>query len=192
MVRSTARFTAAQAVHRLGGRAARADLLALTTGHELRRAVAAGEVVRVADGIYVLPGLDQARLEAAASRGVVSHESAAMLWGIELVSPPRAVHVTIPRGARPPVRKGVVFHQRRLGESAVRGDVTSLLQTVLDCCQTLPFPHALAVADGAVRLDPDVLDQLLVASARPGRGRARHRHRGGQLPVARRSRRARS
>ncbi|MBK6870992.1 MAG: DUF559 domain-containing protein [Kineosporiaceae bacterium] len=173
MARSTARFTAAEAVHRLGGRAARADLLAMTTGHELRRALAAGEVVRAADGIYVLPGLSQARIQAAAGRGVVSHESAAVLWGIELVFPPKTVHVTIPRGARPPVRKGVVFHQRRLPDTAVRGDVTSLLQTVLDCCESLPFPQALAVADGALRLDPDLLDQLLVAAGRPGRGRAR-------------------
>lgn len=100
----------------------------------------------MARGVHVLPELPPALAVAGACRGAVSHESAAALLGLELVQPPRTVHVTCPRGAKPPAMKQVVVHRRGLAPGEVDGDVTTPLRTVLDCCLTLPFREAVAVA----------------------------------------------
>jgi very-short-patch-repair endonuclease len=122
----------------------------------------------------VLPTLPPAQLEAARARGVLSHESAAQALGLDTVLPPRTVHVTCRRGAKPPRRRLVVIHRADLAEHEVRGAVTSTVRTVLDCASTLPFVEALAVADSALRTDPDLAASLraaAVASRGPGRAR---------------------
>jgi very-short-patch-repair endonuclease len=158
----------------LGGRAERATLLRHTTAHRLECAGRSGDVVRVARGLYALPTLPAPHLEAARARGVLSHESAAQALGLETVFPPRAVHVTCRRGAKPPPRRLVVVHRAELDEHEVSGPVTSTVRTVLDCASTLPFVEALAVADSALRADPDLASSLraaAVASRGPGRAR---------------------
>jgi very-short-patch-repair endonuclease len=158
-------------VRHLGGRADRATLLQYTTAHALHLDLTAGVLRRVARGSYVTPALADARIMAAACRGVVSHESAAQLLGLELVTAPAAVHLTIPNGARPNAPDRVRLHHRRLAATDVDGDVTTVLRTVLDCCTSLPFREALAVADSALRRQPELTQALAEAAAAPGRGR---------------------
>lgn len=162
---------AAEVVARFGGRAERVALLRHVTAHDIARAIDAGDLVRAARGIYILPGLPDAQAVAASCRGVVSHGSAAVLHGLDLVVAPTAVHVTAPRGARPVIPKRIRLHRCALDPHEVDGGRTSLVRTVMDCCVSLPFREALAVADSALRqVDAD---QLLTAAARPGPGRRR-------------------
>lgn len=164
---------AADLVHQFGGRASRADLLRYTTEDAIKRAVAVGDLNRAARGIYVLPALSAARAAAATCRGVVSHESAAQLLGLPTLFRPVAIHVTAPRGARPAAQKNVILHRRELAPAEVLDDVTTPLRTVLDCCLSLPFREALAVADSAARMVPRFEEEFGAAASRPGPGRAR-------------------
>ena len=79
--------------------------------------------------------------------------------------------MTAARGARPDVPKQVVRHRCHLDPSEIDGHVTSVVRTVMDCCRSMPFREALAVADAASRVID--LDELRRAGARPGPGRAR-------------------
>jgi very-short-patch-repair endonuclease len=165
---------AALAVHRLGGRASRTDLLRLVTRRQLDAAVAAGRVLRVAKGQYLLAPLSQAVATAAACRGVLSHETAAAHHRLASVFPPRAVHVTVARGSRAPAMDDVVLHRTQLPGEDVSGLATSVLGTVLDCAVTMPFREALAIADSAARQSPTFVDELRAAASRrrgPGAGR---------------------
>ena len=93
--------------------------------------------------------------------------------GLGLVALPDAVHVSVPRGARPPVQRGVHLHWASELESE-RRCVTPVLRTVLDCAAWLPLPEALAVADSAVRRGLIRSDEL-VTGARSGGGRGLRR-----------------
>lgn len=79
------RVNVAALVEAGGGLAARADLLARgVSSAALSRAVAAGEVVRIAPGVYRRGDVRAfARLRAAtlATGGCASHDSAAAMWG---------------------------------------------------------------------------------------------------------------
>ncbi len=162
----------AEVLSRLAGRATTADLLERTTRHLVRRAVADGSIVRAARGAYALPGLPSSEQAAARAHGVLSHTSAAAWWGLGLVLEPTEVHVTIPHGARAPVQPAVRLH--RTNRTERKGPVTPVLRTVLDCATLLPFPEALAVADGALRLRFINRRELLAgAEATRGPGRAR-------------------
>lgn len=108
---------------------------------------------------------------------VVSHRSAAWLWGLDgFREPPRVLEVTTPHGKQP-VREGVVVHQRR--DAVVEGfthkdgvPVTILSRTLLDLAGSLK-PDPLEVAlDSAARFRPGYfveLDEYL--STRAPRGR---------------------
>lgn len=165
--------SAAEVVRGLGGRATYRTLRRHVSDTAIKRAVAGGDLLRVARGLFVLPGLPDPLTAAAACRGAVSHESAAALLGLELLQSPRTVHVTAARGARPRPVPGVVLHRRHLEPGEVEEHVTTVLRTVLDCCLSLPFREALAVADSAARRDPGLVEDLAVAAARLGPGRRR-------------------
>jgi very-short-patch-repair endonuclease len=163
--------SAAEVVRHFGGRADRVDLLRHVTPHEIARAVATGDLLRATRGVYVLPQLPDEQAVAASCRGVLSHSSAALAHGLGLVFPPDAVHVTAARGARPALPKTVVLHRSHLEPGELDGQLTSMVRTVMDCCASLPFREALAVADAAAqRID---VDDLLRAADVPTRGRAR-------------------
>ncbi len=168
------RAEAAEIVRRLGGRADARDILRFTTRHRLESALDHGDLVRAGRGIYLARGLPEPLVAAARCRGVLSHESAAEQWGLGLVFPPRAIHVTASRGAKPPKLADVVVHRSHLRADEVDGCVTTPLRTVLDCAQSLPFREALAVADSAARRHPGFTDLLRTAAdQRLGRGRQR-------------------
>lgn len=82
---------------------------------------------------------------------VLSHESAALWWKAPLLRLPQQVNVSAPSTAARS-RNRITVHSNRLEickdahlqHSAL---VTSPLQTVLDCAQSLPFTDSLCIAD---------------------------------------------
>lgn len=135
------------------GAAGRRELVADgVTRVQLDRALAQGRVHRVSRDVYALDPACPAAL-AAAAHGVLSHASAAQHWMLEQVGAPGSVHVTVPRGARRQVRRGVTLHWVDLPSRDLVGGVTGVERTVLDCARSMGFPDALAVADSALRRD---------------------------------------
>lgn len=153
-------------------------------GSELEQLVATGELVRVRRGAYVVapdeehgPGKAARRLSLARIRAVgrqigngycFSHESAALLWGLDVLRP-GPVHVW--QRSRPGRRRTdcLVRHHGDLPadhRTVVRGlSVTTVERTVLDCARTLPTDRALVIADSALRAGADehVLGQMVTA-----------------------------
>lgn len=156
----------------------------------LRRAVTSGQLARVRRGAYSAPNpaagagrraSHEARARIAAVHAqlrlpfVFSHESAALIWGLDLIRWSGRTHVV--QESRPSSRNDplVVRHLVRLTpaeRTTVRGlPVTTLARTVLDCARTLSGDASLVVADCAARngLDLDEVRRLL-PGARGTRG----------------------
>ncbi len=157
-------------IRRRDGQATWQELKSHCTQHELRRALAKGEVIRVGRGRYALPDQNSARERAAAAGGVLSHLSAAVELGLAVLRRPEVVHITVPRGAHRAVPTGAVLHRVDLADDDHDRRSTGPLRTVLDCATTLPFPEALAVADSALRAGL-VRPEELHAAAGQFRGR---------------------
>lgn len=162
------------ALERLGGYATHAALLRRGVR---RRALAAslrqGTVVRLRRGVYALgppDGLDVLRAAAVVLDGVVSHDSAAVLWGLELAHRPSQT-ITVGRDRSRARYAGVRVRRAEVGETLVRDGlrVTSVLRTVLDCAAVLPLDEAVVVADSALRAGLMTKDEL-VSAARAVRG----------------------
>lgn len=85
---------------------------------------------------------------------VVSHRSAAALWGLPVIGGwPRGVEVTVPDRTRTS-QGGLVVHRTATMPDWVERDgvrLTSPLRTVIDLARLLPIPYSLAAADHAVR-----------------------------------------
>ena len=155
----------------------RADLERVRRGAYLPRAPSLG------------PARDRQRLALARVRAVheqlrvchwFSHESAALLWGCDVVGLSGLVHVL--QETRPRSRGGdpVVRHYGRLPEghrAEVAGfPVTSLARTVVDCACTMPPDRGLVIADSGLRAGLDLDEITTVLAARAGsRGIARAR-----------------
>lgn len=115
-----------------------------------------------------------------AARAVLSHQSAAALWGIE-VPQSELLHVTVPgrRRTRPP--GGVRIHRVALrAEDVTELDglrVTTRQRTVLDCLGALPDHQARPLFDRALQRKwisvDDVLHRLIVERGRWGNRRLR-------------------
>jgi hypothetical protein len=162
----------------------------------LRRAVRAGQVVRVRTGAYVRcaewsaagPEDRHRMLVDAVGRQfadpVFSHESAAVLWRLPLVTEPRAVHVLGPRtpdggwrGAG--VRAGVARHGApATTETTEIGGVrcTSARDTVLALAGARDLLRSLPVVDRAVRdgvvTAAGLREEIASRPGRPGSRRA--------------------
>jgi len=104
-----------------------------------------------------------AALAVAGPRALVSHERAAALWGIELLTP-GAARITVPRNGRrrtPPGWSLVRSDVDRAGRTLRHGvPVTSALRTVRDLCRVLDEVKAVVAADSALRLGLVTLVQL--------------------------------
>jgi very-short-patch-repair endonuclease len=135
---------------RLRGRATFAELTQVISKRELMAAVRSGAVVRLARGIYTLPGPLTAKRVATAYDGVVSHQSAALAWHLPLLTPPDKPHITVPPKRRPRPGPPAVLHWAPIASADHPRRLTSLLRTVLDCARILPFGEALAVADAGL------------------------------------------
>ncbi len=134
----------------------------------LRKAAAKGVLTRVRRGVYVrtaiwdwLSPLDRYRLiiaaaaEAAGGRLVISHRSAAALWGVPLVGRyPDAVDVLTSFSGGTRSEHGFVRRSTRdLVTEVTEKDgitLTSLPRTVADLTVSLPFAGAVAAVDWAL------------------------------------------
>ncbi|MEV7972833.1 hypothetical protein [Cellulomonas sp. NPDC089187] len=148
---------------------------------ELERRERRGELVRVRRGAYArIPRgspLEQktaqasARIHAVAAQlsdaVTVSHDSAALLWGLPLLGVPTRTHViqrSRPGGHRDPT---VVRHRMALEadeQTTLHGvRITTLERTVVDCVCSMSARAGLVVADAALRsgVDWEVIAALL-------------------------------
>lgn len=143
----------------------------------LELAVAEGVVVRHRWGTYALPDLDRARVAARQLKGALSHSTAALARGLDLLSEPDAIHVTLrPNAMRRWFPPDVRVHYADVSAEELAAGVTVASRTVLDCARTLPWREALALADSALRTHVCTRAELhleLSRSARRGDVRAR-------------------
>lgn len=151
----------------LAGAARRSELVAHgVSPRALAAAVRDGAVVRLDPGLYCLPGQETGDATVAVRyNGVLSCASAAAHHGLDLFGRP-SLHVTT-RSTPPTHVRGVSFHRRRV-ECDAR--VTTLRQTLLDCCRCLATAQAVSVLDSALRQGR--IDQAELASLVPARGRS--------------------
>ena len=167
------------ALRALGGTARWKQLRGHVGWRAVQRARRDGQVRR--DGAaYAVVGTEHDKVRAQRLRGVRSHLTAAAHHGFAL--PPcdsTTVHITVPRKAR---RKGVPgdvrLHFRDYASDAVDGDVTTALETVVDCLRDASLRVALCVGDSALE-SGRVLRSELESRARslrgPGSAVVRHR-----------------
>lgn len=149
-------------------------------------AVRSGDLTRLRRGVYARPSEERDRFEARLEHDlalicavgeqlggshVISHASAALLWGLPSTRHD-AVHVTQLRGphhSSPDVRRHRAWMPAEdvveLGGRAV----TSLARTVVDCATTLGAPDGLVVADAGLRAGLDREDLLARLNAMAGR-----------------------
>lgn len=138
-----------EVLRRAGGRATFAQLTGLTSARSIRTALAAGEIRRVAKDTYALAEDASPLTVALAHGGVLSHESAALYWGFDVLKTPSRPHVTLRRGRLR--RRSALPAHLHWSDTAVLDHATTPLRTVLDCARSLPFAEGLAVADSALR-----------------------------------------
>jgi hypothetical protein len=148
------------------------------------RQVHAGRLIREAPNVYrpwAVRRSWQMRATAAVlsarAPALVSHRSAAYLWGVD-EHMPGIIDITVPRHRRPRARIGVQFHESRafeLAEPAIRNAIptTGMARTLLDCCAVIDSPVArLELLDEADRLKLTTWDDLWACLlAHAGRGR---------------------
>lgn len=166
----------------------------------VRRALLAGQWVRVAPGVFAHGGewarlspIDQHRVRVLervhrlTEPVVVSHRSAAAVWGIDTLGAwPRHLEVTIARssGGRSSglVRRYATGLDRLQRLPFDAQEITTPAQTALDLARTLPFAEAVAAVDQAIWSDRRggplaLLTEIegLLAAGPPRRGDARAR-----------------
>jgi very-short-patch-repair endonuclease len=147
-----------------------------------------GELVKLRHGVYARRAVvaeaesDPARrhaLDVAAVRlarsqqAVASHLSAAVVWGLDLLTrpPDGTVSVTVPPGTRLGafVSKGVITHAAELAPADVTTrygvPLTTAARTVVDVARISPFMEGVVVADSAIH-------QLLTSKSDLGRALA--------------------
>jgi very-short-patch-repair endonuclease len=162
-------------LRRTGGTATFAQLRATASGRAIRTALASGSIQRIAKGVYALPPADHPASAARAQGGVVSHLSAAVLHGFDVLELPATAQVTVPRGQH--CRASTIDCELyRADDVPSKDGTTTKLRTVLDCARTRSFAEGLCVADSALRSGAIQRNRLVAAAATlsgPGAGRAR-------------------
>jgi hypothetical protein len=166
---------------------------------DLARLVAVGDLVKIRLGVYAAAAevtaaaADPARLHAlhvagvirSIGGGVASHQSAAVLHGLSLLTKPPDGTVTliVPPGKRPGSygQAGVIRHSAELPSSHVSElfglPVTTAGRTVVDIARTSSFMEGVVVSDSAIHhlqtSKADLGAVLSSCSGWPGIGRAR-------------------
>ncbi|MCL2667969.1 MAG: hypothetical protein FWF02_09740 [Micrococcales bacterium] len=148
--------------------------------------------IPVSRGGYVLADVERSAQEEARARIVAvhdrlraehwfSHESAALVWGLPVLSVPEVTHLRQASGASSHRDRSVMRHVgavARPHQAVVAGiPVTDLTLTMVDCARSLSGCAALVVADAALASGADLaVADGLVAGLRPrARGAARAR-----------------
>ena len=122
---------------------------------------------------------EQLRAAAIGLAATISHEDAALMWGIELATPPQLRHVTVGRN-----RSGLRHAHTRVHRAYLSADdriqldgvwVTVALRTLIDLCRTLPVAEAVVAVDSALRQDRVSVEELTGALRDLPAGRGRDR-----------------
>jgi hypothetical protein len=156
------------------------------TSQAIYRRLQKRRLIRIHPGVYAVGQLalhprwrDHAAVLACGPEALLSHRSAADLWGIRRTSSPR-VEVTAPRGRRGP--RGITVHRSRLipPEDRTVVDaiaVTSLARTLVDLADVLPqadLERAVNEAELLGLFDLGALERVIERLPnRRGRGRLR-------------------
>ncbi len=156
-----------EALERCGGVATRAQLIKRCGRKAVDQAVSSGAIVVLTRGRYALAVADEAVVAAHQLTGTVSHLSAALRHGWEVLEAPDRPDVTVPKD-RVPTDVPAQLHWADLGPDDVRDGCTTRERTLCDCLRNLDFVPALAVADSALRAGMPA--QALRALARDARG----------------------
>jgi hypothetical protein len=161
----------------LGGVTDRKTILRLRSRREVGKALQDGTLVRDGRGRYALPTAQRGVRIANGAAGVLSHRSAAQYWGWSQKSPAGLPEVTVPRTRRVvrSLRRILIPHWADLpAHDVVKGSVTTMRRTLVDCMRNLPYDEALPIVDSALRAG-DISQEGLVelAASTRGRGRAR-------------------
>jgi very-short-patch-repair endonuclease len=134
--------------------------------HALEQSLQSGSIVRTnRRGLYCLPErLTQGKVRSVG--GVISHISAAEVWELGVLEPPRSLHLTV-RRSRHDVDKpdNLEVYYADLAPDQIQGEVTSVIRTVIDCARTCTFGQALAIADTAIRVGHVTRAELQHAAA---------------------------
>jgi very-short-patch-repair endonuclease len=167
------------ALNALGGSARWKQLRGHVSWRAVKRAKADGQVRR--DGAaYLLVGTGRDRVLAQRLRGVRTHRTAAEHHRLALPpgEDPRT-RISVPSNAkRTNVPDDVRLHYRDYSPEAVDGDVTTPLETVIDCLRDEDLRTALSVGDSALEQGLVSRKQLEArASELRGPGSAVVRHR---------------
>jgi hypothetical protein len=141
-------------------------------------------VYRIVGGPRTWLGRAMAAVLAAEPDALLSHRSAAHVWGLEGFAAPGRIEVTVPRHSRPRARPGVTIHEsnafhladpmRRLGVP-----VTGPARTIIDLAAVVDGPTVLRAVDEVRRLGraswPELWEALVLHTVRgrPGIGTAR-------------------
>ncbi|CAN7507521.1 hypothetical protein [Arthrobacter sp. LjRoot14] len=151
-----------------------------------RRRLRAGDLMRPCTGARVLAAAEETLLLRVAAVGavtgaIVSHLSAALLWGFPLPLACRnrdEIHLTVPAGRRAPRRTGVIGHQLDLEPAEITAgrlvQCTSPLRTWFDLAGMLELEDLVVAGDFLLRRRNPLstlaeLDGFLAAkAARPG------------------------
>lgn len=146
-------------------------------GRRLQRAVQRGKAVRVRRGIYASAEewssasadaryLIRVRSAVLAARSelVLSHYSAAAIWGYPMVGQwPQEVHVLVGSGSNRRSKNGIIRHAESFEESDLAlvnsMVVTSPARTLVDLARVAPFAQAVAAMDSALRRDVHGADE---------------------------------
>lgn len=155
-----------EALRALGGIAASAPLVAASSRRKLRSALARGDVVRVGRDRYALPVTAWGQRLAVQLDAHLSHLSAALHHGWEVIATPSEPQLILPTSRPAPrgVRAGIWWYDA--GPAQLDGWATSPELTVLLCARDLGFAAALAVADSALRHRDVDADELTAAAER--------------------------
>lgn len=152
------------ALAQCGGWATRAELMVFLSRRQLARALARGSIAHVGRGHFTTAGADETRRAAVELSAVISHRSAALVYGWSVRSAPKRPELIVPRHRKisPNRRRGLEVRWRDLEKAEIQdGLVTTPSRTVVDCARDLPLVEALAVADSALRSGAVTNQELL-------------------------------
>ncbi len=157
---------------------------------DVNRLIASGALQRIQRGVYIYAseatGLrddDRLRVRCIAAhkaglQGVFSHESAAALWGLDLMSVPTRLNVY--SNAKSSSDRGRICRYRFTLDSdevtTIPGTfipVTTVTRTLQDCARTMLYRNAVVLADSVMRqgfLTPEAVTDTLTHLT--GRGRS--------------------
>lgn len=137
----------------LGGVASRRMLVNVTSRQALEEALAAGEIVRVARGLYAVPAVDEGTEAALKVTGHVCLVSAALSHGWKVKAVPDLPQIAVPKDRRidDATLASIDRHWIDLSPEQVEGLATDASTTLEMCGRRLPFDAALAIADSALR-----------------------------------------